>query len=159
MDCADYIKSLWSVNDRFSMTTLIYVIIIVALLTYFIMFNINSLAQGFGQIYDIKKKHVVRAMKKDRNEAWKQCGHRFEVFQPKHENPQPSEWYIHLYALINPTAILGPYRADTAHKRQLSANDDRLSQPSRSTGIASLFRWRKRKIEEEEKNEEPWVIE
>lgn len=67
------------------MTALIYVVIIVALVTYFIMFNINSLAQGFGQVYNNKKKYVVRAMKRDRNEAWKQRGQRFEVFRPKHE--------------------------------------------------------------------------
>ena len=60
------------------MTALIYVVIIVALVTYFIMFNINSLAQGFGRVYDNKKRHIVCAMKKDHTETWKQRGQRFE---------------------------------------------------------------------------------
>ena len=141
------------------MNVLIYVITIVALLTYFTMFNINSLAQGFGQVYDIKKKHVVRAMKNDRNEVWKQRGHRFEVFRPKHENPEPSEWYIPFYALLHPTAILGLYRASKAHERGKRADDYGLSQPTKSVGIAGLFRRRRPKAEEEEKNEQPWVIE
>ena len=73
------------------MDALIYVIIIVALVTYFIMFNINSLSDGFGRAYEVKKKHVVRAMKHDLNGAWQRRGQQFEVFRPKHENPEPSE--------------------------------------------------------------------
>ena len=89
------------------MKALIYVIIIVAVLTYFTMFNINSLAQGFDQLYSIKKKRVVQAMKKDNSESWKVLGQRFEVFRPKHENPEPSEWLIPLYTILHPGALFG----------------------------------------------------
>ncbi|KAL8951750.1 MAG: hypothetical protein Q9222_002300 [Ikaeria aurantiellina] len=102
-----FCTSLWSVNDMFSTSSLIAVIIIVALLTYTTVLNINSIVQSVGLLYDIKKRRVVNAMKNDNREAWQRCGHRFESFRPKHENPKPSEWYITLYALLNPGAVLG----------------------------------------------------
>lgn len=46
-------------------------------------------------------------MKSDSREAWKNRGHRFEVFRPKHENPEPSKWYVALYALLNPALVFG----------------------------------------------------
>lgn len=141
------------------MTALIYVVIIVALLTYFIMFNINSLAQGFGQVYDTKKKHVVRAMKTDRRNSWKQRGQRFEAFRPKHENPEPSEWYVPLYALMHPGAVLGLGRRATAMPSKIAPNDENLRHSTMSGGIASLFRRRKQKEKEPEEPDQPWVIE
>jgi len=126
------------------------------------MFNINSLAQGFGQAYDIKKKDIVRAMKKDRTEAWKLRGARFEVFRPKHENPELSEWYILLYALIHPTAVLGLYSGKRAAGRPRRSNSENVSQPAKSGRIASLFRTRKRRVQEVEKpdfSDQPWIIE
>ena len=140
------------------MTALIYVVIIVALLTYFTMFNINSLAEGFGQIYDIKKKRVVRAMKNDQNQSWKIRGQRFEVFRPKHENPEPSEWYIPLYALTRPMALLGLRRKDKATASHVAPGGEKNYQSTRANGLARLFRRRKQKVEELEEPDQPWVI-
>lgn len=70
------------------------------------MFNINRLVDYVGRIYDHNKRKIVQAMKSDGDTKWKQRGLRFDVFRPKHENPVPSEWYITLYAIINPAAIL-----------------------------------------------------
>ncbi len=152
------IQSLWSVNDQFSMTALIYVVIIVALITYFIMFNINSLAQGFGRVYDNKKKRIVRAMKRDRDEGWKQRGQRFEVFRPKHESPEPSEWYIPFYVLRHPAVALGLDRREGLSDSHPTTNVEKVSEPSKG-GLARLFRRRKRQTNEEEVNDQPWVIE
>ncbi len=136
------------------MDVLIYVIIIVALLTYFTMFNINSLAEGFGQIYDIRKKHVVRAMKNDPKASWKLRGQRFEVFRPKHENPEPSEWYVPWYALTHPIAVLGLGRKDSVPIYQ----SETVPQSTRVGGVAGLFRRRKQKAMEPEEPDQPWVI-
>lgn len=141
------------------MDALIYVIIIVALVTYIVMFNINSLSQGFSRVYEVKKKHVVRAMKHDRNGAWKRRGQLFEVFRPKHENPEPSEWYIPLYALLHPMAIFGISFDNATHRGYSGANSGRMSNLSLFAGLASLIRKQKAPVEEEAKNEEPWVIE
>lgn len=140
------------------MTALIYVVIIVALVTYFIMFNINSLAQGFGRVYDNKKKCVVRAMKRDRNDAWKRRGQRFEVFRPKHESPEPSEWYIPFYALLHPAVALGLGRREGLSASRPTNKTEKVSSPSNG-GLARLFRRRKRRTVEEEVNDQPWVIE
>ncbi|KAF6217971.1 hypothetical protein HO133_006383 [Letharia lupina] len=152
-----FTTSLWSVNDQFSMTALIYVVIIVALVTYFIMFNINSLAQGFGRVYDNKKKYIVRAMKRDRKQAWKQRGQRFEVFRPKHESPEPSEWYIPFYALLHPAVALGLDRREGLTNSRPTTEIEKVYEPSKG-GLARLFGRRKRPTEEEV-NDQPWVIE
>lgn len=153
-----FTTSLWSVNDQFSMTALIYVVIIVALVTYFIMFNINSLAQGFGRIYDNKKKRVVRAMKRDRNENWKRRGQRFEAFRPKHESPEPSEWYIPLYALLHPAVIAGLDRREASSDRRPTIKSEKRSKSSNGS-LTRLFQRRRPRTKVEEVNEQPWVIE
>ena len=140
------------------MTALIYVVIIVALATYFIMFNINSLAHGFGRVYDSKKKYIVRAMKRDHNEAWKQRGHRFEAFRPKHENPEPSEWYIPFYALLRPAVVVGLGRREGPRNGRPTTRSEDASETLTSS-LAKLFRRRNRRAKEEEVNEQPWVIE
>ncbi len=140
------------------MTALIYVVIIVALVTYFIMFNINSLAHGFGQVYDNKKKHVVRAMKRDHNEAWKQRGQRFEVFRPKHESPEPSEWYIPFYALLHPAVVVGLGRRNGSPDSRPTIESEDISEPSKGS-LARIFRKQKRRSKEDEMNDQPWVIE
>ena len=152
------LQSLWSVNDQFSMTALIYVVIVVALLTHFIMFNINSLAHGFGRVYDNKKNHIVRAMKRDHNEAWKQRGQRFEVFRPKHESPEPSEWYIPYYALLHPAVIVGLGRSNGSSDCFPTSKSEDSSEPSKGS-LARLFRRRKRRAKMEEVYDQPWVIE
>ena len=140
------------------MTALIYVVIIVALVTYFIMFNINSLAQGFGRVYDSKKKYIVRAMKRDHNEAWKQRGQRFEVFRPKHDSPEPSEWYIPFYALLHPAVAVGLARREGSSDSHPTNKSEKSSELSMGS-FARLFRRRKRRTEEEVVNDQPWVIE
>lgn len=140
------------------MTALIYVVIIVALVTYFIMFNINSLAQGFGRLYDDKKKYIVRAMKRDRNKAWKQRGQRFEVFRPKHESPEPSEWYIPFYALLHPRVAVALGRREGLFDSLPNTKSEKSSEPSNG-GLARLFRRRKRRTNEDDVNDQPWVIE
>lgn len=71
------------------------------------MFNLNSLVYNLGLMYEKKKKTVVKAMRTDTKEIWKQRGTKFETFYPKRENPVPSEWYISFYALLNPLVVLG----------------------------------------------------
>ena len=120
------------------------------------MFNVNNVVQIFGSVYDTKKKDVVRAMKADSNEKWKQRGRRFEVFRPRHEHPQPSEWYVSLYTLLRPTAILGLVS---------QGEDDSLNQrfgERQSSfglrGISDLLRRRRTRPQEPEMPEEPWVF-
>lgn len=106
-------KSLWSINDSFPRTPLVYTIIIVALATYLIMFNINTLVVLAGRTYAAHKRTLVRAMKHDRgahSTVWRERGRRFEVFRPHaqhHERLQPSEWLVPLYAALHPLVAVG----------------------------------------------------
>lgn len=91
-------------------------------------------------------------MKSDSRPTWKNRGERFEVFRPKHENPEPSEWYVALYAVLNPALILG-----------LGL---RLRLRGRSGGGEGGWRWtwwrEKKKTmtgeEAEVENDMPWVL-
>ncbi|KAL8894091.1 MAG: hypothetical protein Q9192_004628 [Flavoplaca navasiana] len=151
-----FCASLWSVNDMFSMNSLIAVIIIVALLTYTTVLNINSIVTSVGLLYDRKKRHVVNAMKRDRRDSWKHCGQRFESFRPKHENPKPSEWYITLYALLNPMGVLGLSSRET---RAIRPEQPEGKSTGRFFGIPNRI-WRRRvdPVEEVEETEEAWVV-
>lgn len=125
-------------------------------MTYVAMFNINTLVDTLSRIYDLKKRRIVKAMKTDRDETWKQRGQRFEVFRPKHENPQPSEWYVTLYAFFNPLVFLGLRRGKESHDQDV-ADIRRALQPTKYLGLSNLFR-RRPKPKEPETNDEAWVI-
>ncbi|KAI4172149.1 MAG: hypothetical protein LQ346_008650 [Caloplaca aetnensis] len=151
-----FCTSLWSVNNMFSMNSLIAVIVVVALLTYTTVLNINSLVTSVGSLYDRKKRRVINAMKKDEREGWKHCGQRFESFRPKHENPKPSEWYIMLYAMLNPAAVLG---LSQWSKREVTATRPGDKLPVRWFGIPNRL-WRKQRDQpqEAEQPDEAWVF-
>ncbi len=105
-------------------------------------------------MYGNRKKDVVSAMKADQDEAWNQRGKRFEVFRPKHENPEPSEWYITLYTLLRPAVLLG-----------LDRRDDRNDPPAGTaystfswTTLKHVFRKRRPTPEAPGRSEEGWVL-
>lgn len=120
------------------------------------MFNINNIVETFGKVYDLKKKRVVRAMKADQSRAWKQCGRRFEVFRPKHENPEPSEWLIPLYILLRPHVLFG---AGTAQPSLSSIETDEGRKLRRRTfDISRLFRRREKPRSNNFRTDEGWVL-
>lgn len=143
-------------NDRFSSNALIIAIIVVASTTYFTVLNLNRLVDAIRHIYDTKKSRIVKAMISDRDEAWKQRGQRFETFHPKHENPQPSEWYITLYSFLNPWVFLG-FRRRKENQEQEEAEIRRALQPRNYLGLWNLFR-RRPKARESERDGEGWVL-
>lgn len=120
------------------------------------MFNVNTLVHICGSIYDAKKKNIVRTMKIDTDETWKQRGRRFEVFRPKHKHPEPSEWYITLYTLLRPAAIFGIDRRTDGGGSRTATGQRQLS--SGLAGILNLLRRRQLKPEELKIPEEGWVL-
>ena len=121
-------------------------------MTYLTMFNVNSIVEVCSTVYDSKKKVVVEAMKADRNESWKRRGGRFEVFRPKHENPEPSEWYVALYTLLRPAVLLGLNNGGQPEAARSGgrANSFRM--------LANIFHRRPPEPEEPERPEEGWVL-
>ncbi|KAL8665373.1 MAG: hypothetical protein Q9202_002266 [Teloschistes flavicans] len=147
--------SLWSINGMFSINSLIAVIIVVALLTYTTVLNINSIVHSVSILYDTKKRRVINAMKRDKRESWRYCGQRFESFRPKHESPKPSEWYVTIYALLNPATVLGLSRS----KRSGPADEPGEKPPARFFGVPNgIWRRRKAQAKEPELPDEAWVL-
>jgi hypothetical protein len=86
----------------FPLHILIYVIIFVALATYLVVFNLNTLVRLFSRAYESYKISLITKMKSEKeSEYWKKRGDRFENFQfrPKAEVAKPSEWLLVGYAL------------------------------------------------------------
>lgn len=121
------------------------------------MFNINRLVDTVGHIYDHKKRKVVQAMKSDRDDAWKQRGLRFDIFRPKHENPMPSEWYITLYAVFNPAAMLG-LRRENGREDLDTDKIEKVNGFRRFLTLVNVFGRKATPIEVEIENDQPWVI-
>jgi hypothetical protein len=75
-------------ESLFPIHVLIYVIIIVALATYMIVFNLNALVLLFSTAYESHKVSLITGMKSEtESKYWKSRGERFENFQfrPKAE--------------------------------------------------------------------------
>ena len=119
------------------------------------MFNINRLVDIVGRCYDHRKRKVVQAMKSDSDKTWKQRGLRFDVFRPKHENLVPSEWYITLYAMLNPAVMLGFWRGKEGGDRET----EKVKGFRRFFMFVHLFRRKAKPTEAEVENDQPWVIE
>ncbi|KAF7507827.1 hypothetical protein GJ744_009991 [Endocarpon pusillum] len=158
-----FCTSLWSINDKFSSTSFIIVIVIVALTTYAMVFNVNSLVHTFRFVYDTKKRRLVNDMKSDPDERWKQRGQRFEVFRPRHEDPEPSEWYITLYAILNLATFLGFGRPDRRLENRALEDSSLQSSSSHFSCITNYFTRRRiaRKPElsgDSWRQDEPWVL-
>lgn len=143
-------------NDKFSTHAFVIVIIIAASTTYITMFNINSIVGAVSRIYEIKKRNIVKAMKSDRDEIWRQRGQRFEIFRPKHENPRPSEWYITFYAILNPWGSTGFRRRKEIQEQEIGDIKKAL-QPPRYLWLSNLFP-RRPKPKDSERDDNGWVL-
>jgi hypothetical protein len=89
-------------DTLFPLHILIYVILFIALATYLIVFNLNTLVSLFSRAYESYKSSLVTKMKSEKEaEYWKRRGERFENFQfrPKADVAKPSEWLLVGYIL------------------------------------------------------------
>ena len=147
-------KSLWSMNNMFPIYGFLYTIIAVGLSTYLIVFNLNTIVTSISDIYDSRKRHLIRAMKADSAPSWKRLGEQFEVFRPRHERLEPSEWYVPLYALTHPWVLLGlPWPRRNSDDAKLGS-DEKAGSSTRRT-------WRlfgREKVKPPEREEEGWVM-
>ena len=121
-----------------------------------IVLNLNNIVETFARVYEAKKSRLIIAMKSDFSDVWQQRGKRFEVFRPKHEKPQPSEWYVPLYALLHPLVVLGIRKPGRAQVQKKGA-------PAANTKIGRFERvfmlpFGKSKAQEPERSDEGWVL-
>ena len=93
-------KSIWSIqNGPSNPATLTYVCIIVGLVTYVIVFNLHLIVRTFSRSYSTYKAYLVRKMRQEQEEIWRQRGRCYDVFRPVHEQEKPTEWLILWYIL------------------------------------------------------------
>ncbi|THX50044.1 hypothetical protein D6D06_08213 [Aureobasidium pullulans] len=90
-------QSLWSTTDTFSWTGLKIAMILTAVITYLVTFNLNQIVNLSRSVYDVGKKKVVESMAKSGNEYWEERAEKFNQFQPPRSRPQPSEWLLLWY--------------------------------------------------------------
>jgi hypothetical protein len=94
----------------FPIHILIYVIIFVAVATYMIVFNLNTLVGVFSSGYESQRAKLVQKMKSEAgSDYWQSRGAMFENFQfrPKAEIAKPGEWILIVYAIKRAVVGLG----------------------------------------------------
>jgi hypothetical protein len=69
--------------------------ILVALTTYILLFNLRSMVETIQNRYLRWKAKLVSEMKTDKNERWQARGQRFERFQSRvPKDTKPTDWSI-----------------------------------------------------------------
>ncbi|KAH8805866.1 hypothetical protein F5884DRAFT_640416, partial [Xylogone sp. PMI_703] len=95
-----FCMSIWSIsNTLFSLRALVIVSVIVGLVTYIIVFNLNSFVGLYSRIYDRRKQIIIEQMKNDDNQVWREYAKKFAAVQPKLEYHKASEWIIGSFLL------------------------------------------------------------
>ena len=86
-------------TDLFSLTSLIYVIVLVALATYFVVFNLNSIVRLGRLAYGTQRSRLLHEMRDESSSFWQRKGVQFESFsfKPQTKLSKPSEWLVGLY--------------------------------------------------------------
>ncbi|TIA58172.1 hypothetical protein D6C77_05706 [Aureobasidium pullulans] len=92
-----FCASLWSTTDTFSWNGLKVAMVLTAVITYLVTFNLNQLVSLSRSVYNVGKEKVVKSMTESENDDWKKRGARFGQFRPPRSKPQPSEWLLLWY--------------------------------------------------------------
>lgn len=172
----DLIQALWAIpNITISSTRTPFIVtaFLVGLATYFIVFNLDSLASlgwkrysGFRQTRieqmsakmtttkqmtakdDDTRVVINRGMTTEqttaeKNDKWKERGHRYNRFEPDRGNSKPSEWYILLYFLLHPFKRSPKFEDEDEDEEEENVEGYSVSIPRRqrsSTGTAETSR-------------------
>lgn len=71
--------------------------VLTAVITYLVTFNLNQLVRLSRSIYDVGRENIVKSMTESENDGWKKRAARFGQFRPPRSEPQPSEWLLLWY--------------------------------------------------------------
>jgi CorA-like Mg2+ transporter protein len=93
-----FCTSLWSINDQIlPSSALAITITLMAIFTYLIVFNLNTLANLSKRIYRKQRSRLIESMSTDTDSGWQEKGRRLKSFQPRQESENPSEWQIVMF--------------------------------------------------------------
>jgi hypothetical protein len=97
------LKALWAIPNITNSTTrtpFITAAILIAFLTYMVVFNLNALAAfGWATYEGVRRKCIQKMIQQ---EKWKELGIHFKRFEPDRGSDKPSEWYILIYCFVYP---------------------------------------------------------
>ena len=96
-----FCMSLWSISfNTLSKMPFIYVTIIIATMTYILVFNLNNVVRMSAAVYRRRRQAIIDAMLEDEGSSnWREKGARFKSyeFRTRSDKGEPSEWLLTLY--------------------------------------------------------------
>ncbi|KAH6848051.1 hypothetical protein B0I37DRAFT_376523 [Chaetomium sp. MPI-CAGE-AT-0009] len=92
-----FCAALWSINEGYDVVGFAVTSALVAIGTYVVVGNLESLTLGVRSVYGTVKQPIVDRMGQDPNQPWAVRSDRFNSFQPRRVKVKPSEWYIPLF--------------------------------------------------------------
>jgi hypothetical protein len=145
-------QALWAIpniTDSSTRTPFIIAAVLTGLVTYMIVFNLNTLVSLGWATYSGLREHSIQQMKQNyfAEQNWGKLGRRFKRFEPKHGSSKPSDWYILLYCLLHPLEL---FKRSTipdiaSDDSDQTSEEDAELQPAQSwTRWLQLLRWKSR---------------
>ncbi|KAH8599579.1 hypothetical protein B0O99DRAFT_365076 [Bisporella sp. PMI_857] len=136
-----FCMSLWSINTLFSLNALAIVTPIVAISTYFVVFNIDSIAHLFRFIYGSVLYNTISSMKRDESNTWKERGRAFERYSSlQRQHNKPSDWRLVQYVIMRPWTLFTGQSKPSNKVAPMESNNDyeKPGLESEGTGLSSL---------------------
>lgn len=135
-------QSLWSTTDTFGFINLACVMVAVALATYILVFNLNSLVKASQTRYLIFKCNVVDQMMNDPRASWMETGIKFDRYKPRNmpKESKPSEWWVLVYQALKVFRSIGMSRNVESREegdrvRIVDSRDDPVSRADHPTNV------------------------
>ncbi|KAE9370907.1 hypothetical protein N431DRAFT_468918 [Stipitochalara longipes BDJ] len=96
-----FCTSIWSTTDTFGYRNLAITMIVIGILTYLIVFNLNLIVSFSKSSYSSLKIGIISSMQADSRKGWGERGELFHKYRPRENADQtkPSEWWIMIYLL------------------------------------------------------------
>ncbi|KAL1964567.1 hypothetical protein VTN77DRAFT_6864 [Rasamsonia byssochlamydoides] len=87
-----FCAAIWSINENYSTSAFAITAVIIALITYLLVANLENAVSLLKSLYRLIKRPVIRRMTNDPEETWATKGKSFTSFRPDRANVEPSEW-------------------------------------------------------------------
>ena len=110
-------------NEGYDVVAFAVTSTLVAIGTYMVVGNLESLILGVRSVYGAVRQPVVDRMARDPNEPWVVRGGRFNSFQPRRVKLKPSEWYIVLFRGLELLRMLRTVKQPREDPERLPAED------------------------------------
>lgn len=154
----DEYKALWAIpniTDTSTRTPFIIAAVLIAFVTYMIVFNLNALVAFGWTTYDgIRKKCIQKMNGYPPKTNWKNLGHRFKRFEPDRGSDKPSEWYILKYCISHPFQLLEGSSASPSALMRSAQKDTKVTMFRRWKELFQILRSKSKEEDRKGKSRE-----